>query len=151
MANEPAAPLDESVKAKGLAAIRDLAGLIDLKKAALYPSGGPPLRMCHYTDFADLKGIIETSSIWATYARTLNDSSEYRFGQETLTEYARKKAPPNAHRLVAEVLKVPQRNFVTCFCDGSHVLSMACLLRVWRRVLFGVRRSQPAGLRIPAL
>jgi hypothetical protein len=124
MVSEPAAPLDESTKAKANAAVRDLAQLINFKKTALFPSEGPPQRMCHYTDFAGLKGILESRQLWATYGRTLNDSTERQYGHEMMGKHLRGKIPPEAQQFVESQLDSPRRNFVSCFCQSSQVLSM---------------------------
>jgi hypothetical protein len=124
MANEPLAPLDEPLKARADAACRDLISLVDPKKRALRTSEGLPARMCHYTDFTGLKGILETNSIWATYGKTLNDSSEHKYGQGISIEYARKKVPPEAHRFIEMAVNAAPRNFVSCFCQSSQVLGM---------------------------
>src|ERR1035437_3227060 len=41
---------------------------------------GFPEKLCHYTDFRGLKGILETGVLWATYTQTFNDGSEVDYG-----------------------------------------------------------------------
>ena len=83
-----------------------------------------PARLCHYTDFAGLKGILETGRLWATYGKTLNDSTEHKYGQERLAQYLQSKVRPEAQHFVETGLNNPRRNFVSCFCESSQVLSM---------------------------
>src|ERR1041385_7315054 len=45
----------------------------------------------HYTTFAGLKGIVETNTLWATYFRELNDSTECLALREPLVEVLRRK------------------------------------------------------------
>jgi hypothetical protein len=124
VATEPPFPLDESIKAKADTARTLLGSSLNPRMDALFESEGFPARLCHYTDFAGLKGILESGQLWATYGKTLNDSSELVYGREVLTEYLRHKACSEAHPLIEAALNDTRRNFVTCFCESSRVLSM---------------------------
>lgn len=42
--------------------------------------------LCHYTDVAGLKGILETEELWLTSALHLNDPTEISFGREVAQE-----------------------------------------------------------------
>ena len=76
----------------------------------------------HYTDFAGLKGILESHTLWATYNRVMNDASEQVYAESLLSE--------EIDRLLAgsEIRKFipfnPAKCFLTCFCETENLLSM---------------------------
>lgn len=99
----------------------------------------------HYTTAGGLKGIIESSSLFASSAYFLNDSSELKYGRElaakVLQEWssARQKRATNEQNVNAgqSVLRIladyfngsnvdTSKNapvFVTCFCEADNLLS----------------------------
>src|ERR1022692_1175115 len=91
------------------------------------PSGPPPL-IYHYTDFNGFRGIIESHSVWATYCRSLNDSTELQYGEHIV----RKLLLDSIDDLVVQnqVAKTLDKlsddliPFVTCFCTKPNLLSM---------------------------
>ena len=44
-------------------------------------------KLCHYTDFRGLQGILETGSLWVTYTLTMNDGSEQEYGLKVVKDY----------------------------------------------------------------
>lgn len=124
MTSDSTPPWDQFNKGETDAAFQDLTRTIEPKMRALILSEGLPPWMCHYTDFNGLMGILETGRLWATHGKTLNDSSEHRYGQETLETHLRGKLPLEAQPFVGPQLNAPRRNFVSCFCESSQVLSM---------------------------
>ena len=90
----------------------------------LIQSEGLPASLCHYTDFAGLHGILKTRCLWATYAKSLNDTSEQEYGQAVVNAYLRIKVSEKVRQDVGTSVINLRRNFVTCFCEDSRVLSM---------------------------
>jgi hypothetical protein len=50
--------------------------------------------LCHYTDAAGLKGILEKEELWLTSALHLNDPAEFMFGREIAQEILKSYARP---------------------------------------------------------
>ena len=71
----------------------------------------------HYTDFAGLKGILESHSLRATYNRCMNDASEQLHAERTLQEEA-------ARLRVGPIRFENRRAFLACFCESPKLLSM---------------------------
>lgn len=107
-----------------------------------------PVALYHYTNSAGLRGILESSSLWATDAEFLNDAQELQFGRNELCDalraYAEDLFPSNRTpdggkeysraTIVRSALQyldrgdvnVPvktERIYVTCFCQDSDLLS----------------------------
>lgn len=107
-----------------------------------------PLALYHYTNSSGLKGILESSSLWATDAEFLNDSQELQFGRtelcDALRTYAENLFPSDRTpesgpeysrativRSAVQYLEVgdvnvpvrTERIYVTCFCPDSDLLS----------------------------
>jgi hypothetical protein len=88
----------------------------------MFASDGLPDQLCHYTNFAGLKGILENNALWATYTRSLNDGSEDKYGTDIVNGYLNAFSVDISSRFDA-VLNAT-RNFATCFCEDAHILSM---------------------------
>jgi hypothetical protein len=111
-------------------------------------SDTPPNILYHYTTTIGLKGILETSTLWATDATFLNDAQELQFGRHDLCsallakaqelvsdiqdqhgpEYSRASIIQTAvHYLMSEydVVRPVMTNpvYVTCFCEEGDLLS----------------------------
>ncbi|SRR6266851_3306314 len=107
-----------------------------------------PVALYHYTNASGLKGILESSSLWATDAEFLNDAQELQFGRtelcDALRAYAENLYPsdrtPDGGRESSRAtivrsavqyldvgdVNVPvrtERIYVTCFCRDSDLLS----------------------------
>jgi len=84
----------------------------------LYTPEPPPEGVLyHYTDFAGLKGILESHSLRATYNRCMNDASEQLHAERILQEEA-------ARLRVGPIRYENRRAFLVCFCESSKLLSM---------------------------
>jgi Protein of unknown function (DUF2971) len=117
--------LSEDLKRRARDAHKTFASAIDPFLQAQFTSDGFPDRLCHYTDFGGLKGILETGSLWATYSRTMNDASEQEYGEKVVRDYlASLSGGSTDDRLLIAMKQSSQRNFATCFCEDSRVLSM---------------------------
>jgi hypothetical protein len=80
----------------------------------------------HYTSFAGLKGILETGSLWATYTKTLNDGSEFHYGQSVIKDYlaSHLRGTPSWEQIEECLQNQTSRTFVVCFCESPDLLSM---------------------------
>jgi hypothetical protein len=112
------------LKAKADEANIELTAIVLPLLGAMIQTEGVPARLCHYTDFAGLDGILRTRRLWATYAKTLNDASEQKYGQDVLTAYLRTKVSEKVREDMGDSVVHLKRIFVSCFCEDSRVLSM---------------------------
>lgn len=98
---------------------------------------GFPEKLCHYTDFRGLQGILETGVLWATYTQTLNDSSEVEYGQKVVEDYVASFPDQDATRRLGVAMEFsPQRTFACCFCERSKFFKhVDCLRTAWGRLL----------------
>lgn len=90
-----------------------------------FVADGFPDRLCHYTDFRGLQGILETHTLWATFTRTLNDGSEHTYGLKVVNDYIARL--PNNGSLATFKASMElglERNFACCFCESSDLLTM---------------------------
>ena len=91
----------------------------------MFEADGYPDKLCHYTDFAGLKGILESNAFWATSTRTLNDGSEEKYGTKVVTDYVETLLHDTVAARQLEAMNVSSpRNFAVCFCENSSLLSM---------------------------
>jgi len=118
----------------------------------------------HYTSPAGLKGILETSSLWATDADFLNDAQELQFGRSQLCDallaqaeslYPEDREPDGGRDSSrAEVMRnavdhlrrvdavsraKAEQAYVACFCDHDDLLSQ------WRG--YGIGGGYAIGFR----
>jgi hypothetical protein len=115
---------DELKRAAQLAHARFSQGLNPLLNQQFFADGFPD-RLCHYTDFRGLQGILETQALWATYTQTLNDGSEQAYGLKVVNDYiARFPNSGSMKTFRASMDLRPQRNFACCFCETGEQLSM---------------------------
>jgi hypothetical protein len=118
--------LSDEQKQALLEAHRNLSTRVNPCLQKMFESDGFPHSLYHYTDFAGLKGILQTHSLWATYTRTLNDGSEQKYGAEALVDYLK----VHFHEGLAkyqfdEAMKTnSSRSFATCFSESGELLSM---------------------------
>jgi hypothetical protein len=117
--------LSEDLKRRARDANKTLVSAIDPFLQGQFTSDGLPDRLCHYTDFGGLKGILESGALWATYSRTLNDASEQQYGEKVIRDYlANLSGGGVADRLSMVMGPSNRRNFASCFCESSQILSM---------------------------
>jgi hypothetical protein len=123
-----------------------------------------PSVLYHYTSPAGLKGILETSSLWATDADFLNDAQELQFGRPQLcdalltqaeslypgdrtpdgsAEWSRaavmRSAVDHLRRVDAISRAQAEQAYVACFCDHDDLLSQ------WRD--YGISGGYAIGFR----
>jgi hypothetical protein len=125
MPNSDESNLSDDLKRYAQGAHKSFASAIDPFLQGQFASDGFPDRLCHYTDFGGLKGILETGSLWATYSRTMNDASEQQYGEKLVGDYlAALPDGTSADRLSIAMGRSKVRNFASCFCESSQILSM---------------------------
>jgi hypothetical protein len=125
MPNSDGSGLSDDLKRSARDAHKAFANAIDPFLQGQFLSDGFPGRLCHYTDFGGLKGILETGALWATYSRTLNDATEQQYGERVVRDYlASLSNGSEADRLLMAMGLSTHRNFASCFCESSQILSM---------------------------
>lgn len=96
-----------------------------------------PKVLWHYTNTAGLKGILESSRLWATDTRFLNDAAELRYGLDLVVDALRRLDPTGldlvAQRFITGLAEDGgsmrtwvEENvsiFVACFCSQGDLLS----------------------------
>jgi hypothetical protein len=114
---------------------------------AIYSPRSPDLEVLyHYTDLHGLLGILKTGLLWATYAKTLNDATEQKYGQQLLQAEFERQSRSGKYRVEE------QDAFVACFCESDQLLSM------WRAyagngggVCLGFDRDGLESMRFPEM
>lgn len=131
-AEQPSDPTDRRQQIDAL--IEEFASdQISQKQAWLATHGSVPRRLHHYTTITGLQGIATSTSIWASDARFLNDSSELTWAASLIDDVVREvfneepKGPladalPNYEGLL-NVFQYGSRPFVACFCEDGDLLS----------------------------
>jgi hypothetical protein len=99
---------------------------------AQYQFGRPDI-LCHYTTIAGLIGIIQSSNLWATDIRFLNDSTELQYASNILLARTKEEIATQAISLphktfwerATEVFKSRPSDyrFISCFCENGDLLS----------------------------
>lgn len=111
----------------------------------------------HYTTAAGLLGILESSRLWASDLRFLNDSQEAVYARESVIEVVRTMENPElAHGdwrteifaryqgfVIDELVKGEFGVFVACFCESGDLLSQ------WRA--YGQDHGYALEIRVAAL
>ncbi len=116
--------------------------------------GQVPERLYHYTTINGLMGILPNSSIWASDARFMNDSSELSYATDLIVRVVDEELEKVADPALKELFELRRgftaifdfgyepRPFIACFCEDGDLLSQ------WR----GYARGQAGislGLRLP--
>lgn len=118
--------LNDDQKQAVLEAHQNLATRVNPCLHKMFESDGFPHKLYHYTDFAGLRGILQTHSLWATYTRTLNDGSERQYGEKAIIDYLRAHFQEGlAKYQFHEAVKTnSSRSFAACFSESGELLSM---------------------------
>jgi hypothetical protein len=106
------------------AAHRRFVHIIEPFLAQQFDADEHPAKICHFTDFAGLQGILSSRSLWATYALTLNDATEQEHGRQVIKRFVDTNFKPQATEMLREAMKFSTRSFVCCFCEKSDLLTM---------------------------
>src|SRR4051794_37392114 len=91
-----------------------------------------PKRLYHYTTLAGLMGIVSDSTLWASDARFLNDSSELSYAAQLIDGVVTEQVAGVTSDLLRDALptrsgfangfEYGRRPFVACFCEEDDLL-----------------------------
>lgn len=93
----------------------------------------PPPLLFHYTNAAGMRGILDSSRLWATNYRFLNDASEVSYAMALFTSVVQEQLANCDSDVVAEFLGRTLRTanafegmfdcYVACFCERDDLLN----------------------------
>lgn len=114
------------------AELLELSGQLKSKMAFVRPEKKPEF-LYHYTNSLGLLGILNTSTMWATDYRFLNDSSEIQYGVNLFLEVADEFSKNTNNSVILrfiEILKTTANPydgmlncFIACLCEKNNLLS----------------------------
>jgi hypothetical protein len=79
-----------------------------------------PEYLWHYTDFAGLKGIIESKSLWFTDYRSLNDTSEFKASKPFLCEIIKDEIIAINKDIDIKILDLATKQIWEIFVEDKH-------------------------------
>ena len=92
-----------------------------------------PALLFHYTNSSGMRGILESSRLWATNYRFLNDASEVAYGMTLFESIAQARLTKAENDVVAEFLGRTLRTanafdgmfdcYIACFCERDDLLN----------------------------
>lgn len=92
-----------------------------------------PELLFHYTNSSGMRGILESSRLWATNYRFLNDASEVAYGMTLFESIAQARLAAAGNDVVAEFLGRTVRTanafdgmsdcYIACFCERDDLLN----------------------------
>lgn len=110
----------------------------------------PPELLFHYTNSAGMRGILESSRLWATNSRFLNDASEVAYGMGLFESIVQARLSRSSNEVVSEFLGRTLHTtnafdgmfdcYIACFCERDDLLNQ------WR-VYAGSGGGYALGLR----
>ena len=93
----------------------------------------PPDLLFHYTNSSGMRGILESSRLWATNYRFLNDASEVAYGMTLFESIVQDRLAHAETEVVAEFLGRTLRTanafdgmfdcYIACFCERDDLLN----------------------------
>lgn len=93
----------------------------------------PPHTLFHYTNSGGMRGILDSSRLWATDYRFLNDASEVSYAMKMFTEVVEERLTKSTNEINSEFLRRTLRTvnlfdgmfdcYVTCFCERDDLLN----------------------------
>jgi hypothetical protein len=105
---------------------------ISESRSSIQPSK-PPELLFHYTNTSGLLGILESTRLWATNYRYLNDSSEIGYGVSLFDSLVSERAAKIENEILAEFLRRTRVTvnvfdgmydfYVACFCERDDLLN----------------------------
>ena len=111
--------------------LSNLSKKIGNARADLYTE--PPDLLFHYTSGGGLRGILESSSLWATNYRFLNDASEVAYGASLFEAIIQEKLAKEGDPVLLEFLGRTLRTanafdgmfdcYIACFCERDDLLN----------------------------
>lgn len=104
-----------------------------LLQAALAHHSNPPEILFHYTNSAGVTGILDSSRLWATNFRFLNDRSEIGYGMALFESVVEERLASGVSPVVADFLGRTLNTanafqgmldcYVACFCERDDLLN----------------------------
>lgn len=92
-----------------------------------------PQLLFHYTNTAGMRGILDSSRLWATNYRFLNDASEVAYGVNLFESLIQERLTMPQNDVVSEFLSRTLRTsngfdgmldcYITCFCERDDLLN----------------------------
>ncbi|MDP3820963.1 MAG: DUF2971 domain-containing protein [Burkholderiales bacterium] len=92
-----------------------------------------PELLFHYTNSSGMRGILESSRLWATSYRFLNDASEVAYGMNMFESLVQARLPKAQNDVVAEFLGRTAHTanafdgmfdcYIACFCERDDLLN----------------------------
>ena len=92
-----------------------------------------PKLLFHYTDSSGMRGILESSRLWATNYRFLNDASEIAYGMTLFESLVQARLKKGENDVVSEFLGRTLHTanafegmfdcYITCFCERDDLLN----------------------------
>ncbi|MFZ4535945.1 DUF2971 domain-containing protein [Propionivibrio sp.] len=93
----------------------------------------PPEFLFHYTNSAGMRGILESSRLWATNYRFLNDASEVAYGMALFNSIVQDLLASSSNEVVSEFLGRTLHTanafdgmfdcYIACFCERDDLLN----------------------------
>lgn len=121
-------PIDFTTLEKPLAVVSE-----EIAKAREALQSALPDLLFHYTSASGLRGILESSRLWATNYRFLNDTSEVAHGVRLFEALIRERLATEADSVISEFLGRTLRTanafdgmfdcYIACFCERDDLLN----------------------------
>lgn len=93
----------------------------------------PPELLFHYTNSGGMRGILESSRLWATNYRFLNDASEIAYGMALFESIVQARLEASSNVVVSEFLSRTLHTanafdgmfdcYIACFCERDDLLN----------------------------
>lgn len=113
------------------ASLADVSAAVARSREGL--QGDIPDLLFHYTTASGMRGILESSRLWATHYRFLNDASELSYGANLLESLLQERLAEANSELVSEFLSRSLRTsdafdgmfdcYISCFCERDDLLN----------------------------
>ena len=92
------------------------------------------LLLYHYTTLEGLKGILQSRALWFSHISTLNDPSEFKYGQQLVTDVLKGFIDNENDVVIKKILEdlinyvnvydsVLYQTFIACFCEDDNLLT----------------------------
>ncbi|MFM1908249.1 MAG: hypothetical protein RLZZ591_1926 [Pseudomonadota bacterium] len=104
-----------------------------LAESRKYIQATPPEVLFHYTSSAGMRGILESSRLWATNYRFLNDATEVAYGNALFESIVQGRLASSSNDVVSEFLGRTLHTanafdgmfdcYIACFCEREDLLN----------------------------
>jgi hypothetical protein len=106
---------------------------VTFKKSRKHVQAEPPELLFHYTNSSGMRGILESSRLWATNYRFLNDASEIAYGMALFESVVKDQLANSKNEIVSEFLGRTLHTanafdgmfdcYIACFCERDDLLN----------------------------